>query len=58
MSVSFATKKNSFGKLIKLYGSDQLTDLAERLNADQLIEIVFYLDGLQKGFVYSKEINQ
>jgi len=58
MEISFTEKQNSFDKIIKYYGSDQLNDLAERLTFDQLIEIVFYLDHLQKGFTYSKEINE
>ncbi len=58
MQISFTEKQNSFDKIIKYYGSDHLNDLAERLTFDQLIEIAFYLDHLQKGFTYSMEIKQ
>jgi len=56
--IFYTEKQNSFNKIIKYYGSDLLNELAERLTVDQLIEILFYLDSLEKGFTYSKEINE
>lgn len=56
--IFYTEKQNSFDKKIKYYGSDLLNDLAQRLTVDQLVEILFYLDSLQNGFTYSKEINE
>ena len=56
--IFYTEKQNSFDKIIKYYGSDLLNDLADRLSVDQLVEILFYLDSLQKGFTYSKEISE
>lgn len=55
---TIAKKKNGFSKLVSFYESDQLNHLADRLSNDQVIEIVFYLDSLKKGFIYSREISQ
>lgn len=59
MDVSILTqRKNGFNKTISFYGSDPLDRLADRLSTDQIIEIVFYIDSLKKGFTYSREISE